>query len=574
MTSELDEIQQTFNTLLPRVRSARPGDRTVPAPPVVVVSDPTLPNQGYRLRIAPEAVHIDAADAAGAFYGRATLRQLSRAHRGRLPLGTVEDWPDLPVRAVMLDVSRDKVPTVETIRTLIDRLASWKINQVQLYMEHTFAYRGHEEVWRDASAFTRSEITELDEFCRERHVELVPNQNCLGHMERWLQHDRYRSLAIAPDGWTDRRGRHRPPTTIDPAKPDSLRLIQDILHQLLPLFTSRRIHVGLDEPWELPDERFDDYLAWLSNIRGLNELDGWETLMWGDIVAHHPDLLQQVPDAMTVCEWGYEAGHPFAARASALATAGRTFWICPGTSSWNTLVGRVTNAVDNCQEAAEAAMAYGASGYLITDWGDNGHLQYPAVSEPAFAYGAAVSWCLEANRTLDLAPALSAHAFSDATGELAASLLALGDAHRAVEPQVPNMSVLAMHLYYPQLVVGTGYSEGLTDDDLLVVDETIVDAMERLGRAQSERGDASLVVDEITTSASLLRILVADARARLTVDGRIGSVPEKVRGQLAQGIDEIMARHRELWLARNRPGGLVDSVARLERLRTAYLSPT
>src|SRR4029453_13120330 len=108
------------------------------------------------------------------------------AHGGRLPVGTVEDWPDVPVRGVMLDVSRDKVPTMETVRALVDRLAGWKVNQLQLYMEHTFAYRDHEDVWRAASPFTAEEVVELDAYCRARHVELVPNQNCLGHWERWL----------------------------------------------------------------------------------------------------------------------------------------------------------------------------------------------------------------------------------------------------------------------------------------------------------------------------------------------------------------------------------------------------
>jgi hypothetical protein len=280
---------------------------------------------------------------------------------------------------------------------------------------------------------------------------------------------------------------------------------------------------------------------------------------------------------MTVCEWGYEAGHPFEARAAALASARQPFWVCPGTSSWNTLVGRLTNAIDNCREAAAAAIEHAADGYLITDWGDNGHLQYLPVSEPAFAYGAAVSWCLDTNGDLvgdDLAAALSLHAFADSSGSMADSLLALGDVHRRVVPQVANMSVLAMHLYYPQLVIGTGFTEGLTDDDRLAADETIVEAIAGLAGSSSDRPDGKLIVDELTTSASLLRILVADARARLTVDGRITSVPGDVRVRLAAGVDEIIVRHRDLWLARNRPGGLDDSVARLESLRAAYLPRT
>ena len=129
----------------------------------------------------------------------------------------------------MLDVSTDKVPTMDTLRAMIARLASWKINQVQLYTEHTFAYRDHPDVHRAASPFTAEEILELDAFCADRHVELVPNQNALGHMNRWLAHERYRPLAIAPDGFVDPFGITRPPMTIDPTNPQSMALVRGLL---------------------------------------------------------------------------------------------------------------------------------------------------------------------------------------------------------------------------------------------------------------------------------------------------------------------------------------------------------
>ncbi|HEY3702419.1 MAG TPA: glycoside hydrolase family 20 zincin-like fold domain-containing protein, partial [Acidimicrobiales bacterium] len=189
--------------LLPRPRHLALGDELVACRPPATRVDSSLPAQGYELRIDAEAVHLDAGDDAGVFYGDATLDQLAHLHGGHLPVGTIRDWPDFPVRGVMLDISRDKVPTMETLETLVDRLASWKVNQVQLYFEHTFAYRDHEEVWRRASPLSAEEVRQLDAFCRARHVELVPNQNCLGHMGRWLAHERYRPLAIAPDGWPD-----------------------------------------------------------------------------------------------------------------------------------------------------------------------------------------------------------------------------------------------------------------------------------------------------------------------------------------------------------------------------------
>jgi hexosaminidase len=555
--------------LLPRPRSL------VIAPGAEPPSSGPLPAQGYRLVVrGGDVVAVEAADDSGRFYAEQTLTQLRRQLGVALPDLAVEDWPDLPVRGVMLDISRDKVPTLETLFELVTRLASWKVNHVQLYMEHTFAYAGHEEVWADASPLTADEVRALDAHCRSLHVELTPNQNCLGHMERWLRHDRYKPLAISPDGWTDGRGRLRPPTTIDPAKPESLALVADLLSQLLPSFAgSDRVHVGLDEPWELPDERFGDYLEHIRRVRTLPELDGREMLIWGDIVASHPEALGQLPAGVTVCDWGYEAVWPFAERADHLAAAGLPFWICSGTSSWNSLVGRFSNARTNIVDAADVAVSRGASGYLVTDWGDNGHLQPLPVSEPGFAMAAAASWCLDANRDLDVGAALSAHSFDDPAGELAAALLSLGDAHTLVAPQVPNMSVLVMHLYWPQLRVGEGFTEGLTVEALDEVAAAISTAVSRLDRARPGRVDGALVVEELRWAAALLSVLVADGHARLQAGRTLGSVPASVRADLAARLEPLLDEHRRIWLTRNRPVGLDDSAARVHGLLEAYRSP-
>jgi len=559
--------------LLPRPRSLSAGGGRVQWREPSVGTDRSLPAEGYRLSVRGDRVDLSAADDAGSFYGRQTLEQLRKTHGGNLPECEIEDWPDYPVRAVMLDVSRDKVPSMQTLEAVIERLASWKVNQVQLYMEHTFAYAGHREVWADASPFTSDELRSLDRFCRQRHVELVPNQNCLGHMGRWLKHERYRRLALFPDGWTE-RGRWRAPTTIDPANPGSLVLVRELLAELLPNFSSERAHVGLDEPFEMPPERLDDYGAWVTTLRRLPELDGRRMLMWGDILAEHPELIPRLPEDVTVCEWGYEDWHPFEPRTKQLAEADLPFWVCPGTSSWLTVLGRTTNMLGNCRAAAETGLANGASGFLNTDWGDLGHLQYLPVSEPGFAYGAAVSWCLDANRDLDLAAALDAHAFADPAAELGAALLALGDAYLGVVPKMWNMSVLVMHLYFPQLQLGRTFSDGLTIDDLLGVEHTLAGCVAHLERARPSRSDGSLVLDELRAGAALVALLCRDARARLAADGWLGSVPDARRQELGADLDPLIDAHRSLWLARNRPGGLDDSLAWLEHLRACYRTGT
>jgi hexosaminidase len=560
--------------LLPRPRFVDVGDQLTANRVASERVDPALPTEGYELRIDDDGAHIAAGDDAGLFYARATLAQLGRLSNGSIPIGTIHDHPDLPVRAVMLDVSRDKVPSMETVRDLIDRLAQWKVNQFQLYSEHTFAYKNHADVHAKASPFTASEIRELDAFCRARHVELVPNQNCLGHMNRWLEHERYRSLAIEPDGFVDPWGLWHTAMTIDPANPGSLALVRELLAELLPLFTSRRVNIGLDETWELPRERLGEYFEWVAKLRALPELAGREVIIWGDMFSGDAELLSQVPDGVTVCEWGYDAEYPFDGRTAMLADAGIPFWVAPGTSSWLSIAGRITNAKESCRHAAEAALAHGGTGFLNTDWGDGGHLQQQPINEPGLAYGAAVSWCLETNADIDLGAALSAHAFDDATGGLAAALLTMGDLHRAVTPQIPNHSVLAMHLYYPQIRVGHGITRGMTSEELDAVKHLIADARAAVDRARPGRDDAALLVREMHWTVDVMDLMADDAHARIAAGdtGRLGDVPEDQRRAFADRLDDLIERHRGLWLARNRPGGLEDSMSWLENLRAAYLT--
>ena len=57
-----------------------------------------------------------------------------------LPCFSISDWPDIKARGVLLDISRTKVPTMDTLLTLIDQFSTLKDNQIPLYTEHTFAF--------------------------------------------------------------------------------------------------------------------------------------------------------------------------------------------------------------------------------------------------------------------------------------------------------------------------------------------------------------------------------------------------------------------------------------------------
>lgn len=515
--------------------------------------------QAYRLRIAPSRIEVLGSDPVGLFYGAMSLIQVLEQCEGALPSGEIDDWPDFPVRGVMLDVSRDKVPTMETLYSLVDMFAGLKLNHLQLYTEHTFAYAGHEEVWAEASPLTGEEIMRLDAYCRERFVELVPNQNSFGHLERWLVHPRYRHLAECLEGFDwPWGGRSEKPFSLDPSDPGSVALLQDLFAQLLPHFASRLFNVGCDETFDVGQGKSRElcarsgrgrvYLDFLLKIHSLVKSQGRTMLFWGDIIVEHPELVPELPRDAIALEWGYEADHPFAAHGERFAASGIPFWVCPGTSSWNSIAGRTDNCLANLRSSAEAGLARGATGYVNTDWGDNGHWQVLPVSFLGFAAGAAFSWCLATNGERDIVPGLDVHVFRDRARIMGALVRDLGNAYRRAGGKLHNASHLFNILRQPP---GTALPESVSPRSLRDARSFIEAASEPLDSARMDRPDAALVRDEL---ANTVRLLLA------ACDRGLGKATDTGTAREAR---TILAEYRRLWLARNRVGGLRESAGAL-----------
>ncbi|MCW5553159.1 MAG: family 20 glycosylhydrolase [Verrucomicrobiae bacterium] len=395
----------------------------------------------YALTISRRGVLIQCHTVGGLRAGVATLRQMLRECGCRLPCLVIRDHPDFPRRGVMLDVSRGRVPKLETLLDLVEQLADFKINELQLYTEHTFAYRKYESVWRDWSALTGEEMLKLDARCRQLGIDLVPNQNSFGHLRHFLEHHRLRDLAEVSAPYEGSTGDFlRFPTTLAPNHPGTLGFIRELYDELLPHFSSRHFNVGCDETWDLGRGRSRKlcesrgkgrvYLDFLKSIHREVTARGRRMMFWGDIILHHPELIPELPPDSIALNWGYEANHPFDEEARLFAKSKVPFYVCPGTSTWMTLLGRHDTGFANLRRAAEAGRKHGAIGYLNTDWGDGGHPQPLAVSYAPYLLGASVSWCAASFDEAQLAAVLSRDVFHDSTQRIARAAIALGFAHR------------------------------------------------------------------------------------------------------------------------------------------------
>ncbi len=534
----------------------------------------------YNLEIDSTALQITAKNNTALRYAKQTLSQLLdyvEFTTENLSEIHIQDWADFKRRGYMLDISRDKVPTMKSLYQLIDQLAEWRYNELQLYTEHTFAYRNHPKVWENSGALTPEEIQKLDVYTSERGIDLVPNQNSFGHMENWLKHEEYLDLAeCETDCQTIWGARKR--TALAPTNPKSLELMKELYDELLPNFSSNYFNIGGDETVELGlgkskkiSEEIGKGRVYLDFLEKLNQeviKNGKQTMFWGDIVLNHPELISEIPKEMIALVWSYDAGYPFDKNLKKFQAADLDFYVVPGTSSWRSEIGRNHNAFINLKEAAIAAKKYGAKGYLVTDWGDYGHFQPKSVSYPSLVLGANYAWNYT-EKTLDnLEFLLNYYVFKDKTEYTAKALLTLGNAY--LKADIPEGNANAFHLMirrFKWTMQGNYQTKHLNEKGLLAAEKEIDKGLALLEKANPTSKDGKIIQKEIKQAAELARFGAHLGLARLKAkDKSTAHIPKKEKEKLATELKEIIEGHKKIWTIRNRAGGLQDSAGKLENL--------
>ncbi len=490
-------------------------------------------------------------------------------------------------RAFMLDVSRDRVPTRATLEWLADVLAAAGFNELQLYVEHTFTYRGHETVWRCASPLTHDDLRWLDDRCASVGLDLVANMNGFGHMARWLEHDEYRTMAECPLGYVSPfDGSLTPPGCLAPI-PANARFAVALAREMASVIRHHRIHIGADEPFELGDgasaadvaRRGRDHV-YLDHLRRIIEPlvgDGHEVMFWADLFRRDASLIEQIPDGAVAVVWNYEApgvegwmdhltpaqterlGLPpdasegFSAHARLFIESGTPFWVAPGTSTWNSIIGRNTNATANIADAVAVGQAQRCPGILLTDWGDNGHWQPLAVSLPSIVRAGLAARTGEVPNADAVAATIDEIAgFDPGTGSLIDRLGRIGE---SLGLSSPNGSPL-----HAAMTTGTAPTFGTPDVDAFdAAHRSLLDAIELFGSGPVGGPRGAIVAREMEAACRLAHLGLRRlcAAHRLDLDGRPALVPEPAE------IAPVVEAMRTGWLSSSRPGGLDDSMSKI-----------
>lgn len=300
---------------------------------------------------------------------------------------------------------------------------------------------------------------------------------------------------------------------------------------------------------------------------------------WGDIILHRPDLVEHLPKDVIALQWGYEGHHPFQKDMTTFVDAGISVYVCPGTSSWNSIGGRTHNAYQNLVNAATTGFQNGAIGYLVTDWGDHGHWQQLPVSFFGFLVGAGSSWNTKsvANRNEaaaleKLSTLLSLHVFKDDAQIIGKIATDLGNAYLQTGVELINMSIFFKFVMFYKNFPNIPPKERPSKITLKNTKEAISKIVEKLEEAKMRRRDAELVIEELRFTSDLLIFACKCGLAYSEFvwesigQESFGLIPKETREALRNELELLVERYKVTWLKRNREGGMKESVARFQHL--------
>lgn len=584
------EITAASGLRLPLVKTARAarGANVIlladdPAVARAYLAEATLPErdlaargeQAYWLRIAPGRVVAGGYGSLAVHYAVQTLRQLVRVEGPCLPALEILDWPSLPYRGVMMDVCRGKVPTMDTLRRVVDELSLAKMNVLQLYTEHTFVFPHHPLIGAGCGSLSGDDMLALDAYARERRVELQPNLQSFGHMHHILNIPAYQHLAEADIRWS-----------LDVTNEGSYALLDDMYADMLPAFRSTWFNVGCDETWDLGKGRSAEraaalglgrvYLQHILRLRDLAARYGRRIQIWGDILLHYPELVAELPDDVLLLDWHYEAAEDYPS-VRIFAESGRPFWVCPGTSSWNTIFPRIENSNGNIRTLARLAAEQGGQGLLNTDWGDHGHYQPIGQSWYGYLYAGEQAWTGGTTPDAEFDRNLGRLFFGPTGESVVGAIRALGRLN-TLEGMPLRNATNSIYALLDEPLVGE-VTPRLPAETLAEI------ARASEGAEATFRGEMACAPhpEDLEDMAFTARLLAYAARKTVAMQGLRAGLVALANGQAAAeevlpaGITTLRAleaelvalteRFREVWYARARHSEIGISLGHLEGLR-------
>ena len=286
---------------------------------------------------------------------------------------------------VMLDVSRNAVMTVDTIKWYLPILKKMGYNCVFLYAEDTYSVEGEPYFGYMRGRYTADQMKEMDEFASSIGMEIIPCIQTLAHVNATL---RWGQVPIDVDDimLTDDERTYE--------------LIDHMFASLSKCFKTRKIHVGMDEAYMLGRGKHLDIHGYqpiseimkrhLDRVCDLAKKHGYEDVMlWSDMYmrafnngqyfindyAKVPkEVIDAIPEGVIPVYWDYYhlEERIYDIHFDAHKQMSKNTWFGGGTWSWGGFMPHNAYGMETMRPAIRSAVKNKVKNAFITMWGDDG----------------------------------------------------------------------------------------------------------------------------------------------------------------------------------------------------------
>lgn len=286
---------------------------------------------------------------------------------------------------VMLDVSRNAVITVDTMKWYLPLLKKMGYNCVFLYSEDTYFVEGEPYFGYMRGRYTEAEMREMDEFASSIGIEIIPCVQALAHVNATL---RWQQIPVDTDDIM----------LVDDER--TYELIDHMFASLSKNFKTRKIHVGMDEAYMLGRGKHLDLHGYepissimkrhLDRVCEIAKKHGYEDVMiWSDMylrafnngdyylsdfVKVPKDIVEAVPENVIPVYWDYyhKDERTYDIHFDAHKQMSKNTWFGGGAWSWGGFMPHNDYGILTMQPGIRSAIKNKVKNAFITMWGDDG----------------------------------------------------------------------------------------------------------------------------------------------------------------------------------------------------------
>lgn len=291
-----------------------------------------------------------------------------------LPLMGTNLKKDFKIKGFHLDL-RCEVMTMPALKSFAKELSDMGINTIIMEWEATFPYQKHATI-SNKYAYSREEVKSFIDYCKSLSIDIIPLQNCFGHVEFILRHDRYAHLK------EDRKE----VSQVCPMKTEECKAVfKDLFEEMAELHPSRYLHIGGDETYLLghckvcaekaqkegKSKLFVDYVKEMCQLA--NDL-GKQPILWADIILKYPEAVKELPKDAIFVDWNYGWKRDYFGNMDNLFNARVTFWGAPSIRSHpdNIYLTQWEKHFNNQRDFIPYSREANYEGMVMTSWSTSG----------------------------------------------------------------------------------------------------------------------------------------------------------------------------------------------------------